>query len=44
MEGNRIESFEDLEVYQKLFRLHMEINEASLKFPKFGMYEPGSLL
>ena len=37
-------SFEDVEVYQKLCRLHVEIHEASLKFPEFEMYELGSLL
>ena len=44
MEGYRIGSFEDVEVYQKLYQLHMEINEASLKFSRFEMYELGSLL
>ena len=41
-EKKRIESFEDLEVYQKLFELHLEINESSLKFPKHELYELGS--
>ena len=42
MKGNKIESFEDLEVYQKLCQLHLDINETSLKFPKFELYELGS--
>ena len=37
-----IRSFEDLEVYRKLCELHLEINELSLKFPKFELYELGS--
>jgi len=41
--GDRvIRSFEDLDVYQKLVELHLEINELSLKFPKFELYELGS--
>jgi len=31
-----------LDVYQKLVELHLEINELSLKFPKFELYELGS--
>ena len=42
MGKGKIESFEDLEVYQKLCELHLEISEASLKFPKFELYELGS--
>ena len=42
MKEKRIESFEDLEVYQRLCELHLEINETSLKFPKFEIYELGS--
>ena len=38
----KIRSFEDLDVYQKLEELHLEINELSLTFPKFEMYELGS--
>jgi len=37
-----IRNFEDLEVYRKLCELHLEINELSLKFPKFELYELGS--
>ncbi len=33
MKEKEIESFKDLEVYQKLCELHLEISEASLKFP-----------
>ena len=39
-----IKSYEDLEVYQKLTRLHLEVNEITLSFPKFEMYELGSQL
>ncbi len=44
MKGDKIESFEDLEVYQKLFQLHLEINQVSLGFPQFELYELGSQL
>ena len=39
-----IKSFEDLEVYKKLFQLHLEVNTLTLTFPKFEMYELGSQL
>jgi len=42
MKGERVESFEDLEVYQKLCQLHLEMSEISLKFPSFELYELGS--
>jgi len=42
MRKSKVESFEDLEVYQRLCELHLEISEASLKFPKFELYELGS--
>ncbi|MGR3310372.1 MAG: four helix bundle protein [Candidatus Brocadiales bacterium] len=43
MEGKRkIESYEDLGVYQKLCELHLEVNEHTFKFPKFELYELGS--
>jgi len=35
-------TFRDLEVYKKSFRLHIEIHELSMTFPKFEMYELGS--
>ena len=44
MKGEKIESFEDLEVYQRLCQLHLEINQVSLKFPQFELYELGSQL
>ncbi len=44
MKGNKIESFEDLEVYQRLCELHLEINQITLKFPSFELYELGSQL
>jgi four helix bundle protein len=33
---------EDLKVYQKLCSLVIEVNDFSLKFPKFELYELGS--
>ena len=39
-----IKSFRDLEVYQKLFQLHLEVNELILRFPKHELYELGSQL
>jgi four helix bundle protein len=44
MEGKKIESFEDLDVYKKLCELHLEISHAFLKFPQFELYELGSQL
>src|SRR3990170_2065553 len=38
----KIKSFEELEVYQKLCELHLEINQLSLKFPPFERYELAS--
>lgn len=43
MEGKRkIESFDDLDVYQNLCELHLEVSEHTFKFPKFALYELGS--
>lgn len=39
-----IRSFRDLDVYKKLFSLHLEVHELTLTFPKFEMYELGSQL
>jgi four helix bundle protein len=39
-----INSFRDLEVYKKLFKLHLEIHDLTMTFPKFEMYELGSQL
>lgn len=39
---SKINSFRDLDVYKKLFQLHMEVHDISLTFPKFEMYELGS--
>jgi four helix bundle protein len=39
-----ITSYEDLDVYQKLLELHLEIHRLTLTFPKFEMYELGSQL
>jgi four helix bundle protein len=44
VKGNKIESFEDLEVYQKLCQLHLKGSQASIKFPKFELHELGSQL
>jgi four helix bundle protein len=40
----RIKSFEDLEVYQKLCELHLEVNELTFTFPSFELFELGSQL
>jgi len=40
----KIESYEDLEVYQKLCELHLEVNEMTFTFPKFELFELGSQL
>ncbi len=44
MERKRIESFEDLEVYQKLVQLHLEVHALTLIFPKHELYELGPQL
>jgi len=44
VKGKKIESFEDLEVYQRLCQLHLEMNEISRKFPPFELRELGSQL
>lgn len=43
-ERKKIESYEDLEVYQKLCDLHIEVNELTFTFPKFEIYELASQL
>ena len=40
----KIESYEDLEVYQRLCELHLEVNEMTFTFPKFELFELGSQL
>jgi four helix bundle protein len=40
----KIESYEDLEVYQKLCDLHLEVHKLTFTFPKFELYELGSQL
>ena len=40
----RIESYEDLEVYQRLCDLHIEVCNLTFEFPKFEIYELGSQL
>ncbi len=47
MVGNReelekVKSYRDLDVYKKLVKLHLEIHNATMKFPKFELYELGS--
>jgi four helix bundle protein len=44
MGKKRIKSFEDLEVYQKLCELHLEVNELTFTFPSFELFELGSQL
>jgi four helix bundle protein len=36
--------YHDLEVYQRLLKLALEISELTMSFPKFEMYELGSQL
>ncbi|MBU1862655.1 MAG: four helix bundle protein [Candidatus Omnitrophica bacterium] len=38
----KIQSYEDLDVYQKLLGLHLEVHTLSLTFPKFELFELGS--
>lgn len=38
----KVKSFEDLDVYQKLCELYLEVNKLSLSFPKFELHELGS--
>lgn len=38
----QLKSFRDLNVYQKLKALHIEIHGETLGFPKFETYELGS--
>jgi hypothetical protein len=40
----KIDSYEDLEVYQRLCDLHIEVNDLTFTFPKFEIYELGSQL
>ena len=40
----RIKSFEDLEVYQKLCELDLEVNGLTFTFPSFELFELGSQL
>jgi four helix bundle protein len=44
MEKKQIKSYEDLDVYQKLLQLHLDVHELTMTFPKFEMYELGSQL
>jgi len=41
---NKIESYKDLDVYQKLSKLHLEVHGLTLTFPDFEKYELGSQL
>lgn len=43
-ERKKIESYKDLDVYQKLCDLHIEINSLTFTFPKFELFELGSQL
>lgn len=40
----KIRSFEELNVYQKLCDLHLQINRLTFTFPKFELYELGAQL
>jgi len=37
-----IRSFRDLEVYKRLFQLHLEVSELTMQFPTHEQYELGS--
>ena len=39
-----IQSYEDLEVYQKAYKLALEMHQITLKFPEHERYELGSQL
>lgn len=36
--------YQDLQVYQRLFKLALEMHNLTMTFPKFEMYELGSQL
>lgn len=38
----KFDSVEDLDVYKRLFRLAIEVNDLTLSFPKFELFELGS--
>jgi four helix bundle protein len=38
----KLKSFRDLNVYQKLKKLHLEVHHETMRFPKHEMYELGS--
>ena len=40
----RIRNYDDLDVYQKLCKLHLEISNISISFPNYELYELGSQL
>ena len=44
MVEKRIETFEDLDVYQRMVELHLEVHKLTLRFPIFERYELGSQL
>jgi four helix bundle protein len=41
---NKIRNYDDLDVYQKLCKLHLDISNVSLSFPKYELFELGSQL
>ena len=42
--GGEIKRVEDLDVYKKLFNLHIKVHNLTLTFPGFELYELGSQL
>ncbi len=44
IEGKAVRAFEDLEVFQRAYRLSLEIHRASLKFPKIEQNALGDQL
>jgi len=41
---DKIKSYEDLDVYQKLCKLHLKVHKSTTVFPEFERYELGSQL
>ena len=39
--SNRVGAFEDLEVFQRAYRLSLEVHRASLKFPRVEQHALG---
>jgi four helix bundle protein len=42
--NKKIRNYDDLDVYQKLCKLHLDISNITLSFPNYELYELGSQL